>query len=96
MPFVRSMICVGRTNAPGGISSRKDPTALKARIALTPSDFSAAMFAREGTAEGEIVCPGPCRARKATRVPEGKEQMVIGDDGKPHGYTGDVGKQTPM
>ena len=80
-PFVRSMICVGRANIPGETSSRSDPTALKARIARTPRDLSAAMFARDGTADGLRVCPNPCLARKATRVPVGREAMVIGEEG---------------
>jgi len=39
-------------NDPGAISSRRDPTAEKARMTRTPSDLSAAMLAREGTSEG--------------------------------------------
>ena len=85
-PLVRSMICVGRANEPGEISSRREPTAEKARMARTPRDLSAATFAREGTAEGEMVCPGPWRARKATRVPDGSEQIVIGELGTPQGW----------
>lgn len=68
------------------MSSLNDPTAEKARIARTPSDLSAAMLAREGTAEGEMVCPMPCRARKATRVPEDNEHIFIGELGNPQGY----------
>lgn len=83
---MRSMICVGRTNDPGAISSRREPTAEKARMARTPSDLRAAMFAREGTADGEIVCLVPCRARNAMRVPEGRDEMVIGELGYPQGY----------
>ena len=64
---------------------RREPTAEKARMARTPSDLNAAMFAREGTAEGGIECPTPCRARKATFVPEGRAQMAMGELGKPHG-----------
>lgn len=51
----------------------------------TPRCLKAAMLAREGTADGVIVCPGPCRARKATCVPDGREQIVIGEEGKPQG-----------
>jgi hypothetical protein len=85
MPRVRSIICVGSANVPGGISSRSEPTALNASTARTPRDLSAAMFARVGIAVGLIVCPAPCRARKATRVPDGNEAIVIGEEGYPHG-----------
>lgn len=84
-PFVRSMICEGSANAPGAISSRSEPTAEKARMVRTPRDLSAAMLARAGTAEGEMVCPVPCRARKAMCAPEGNEEMVMGEEGKPQG-----------
>ena len=65
------------------ISSRSDPTvqADEEIMARTPSDLSPAMLARAGMDEGEIVCPGPCRATKATRVPEGSETIVIGLEG---------------
>jgi hypothetical protein len=75
------MIWVGRTKVPGEISSRRDPTAEKARMARTPRDFKAAMLAREGTAEGGMECPWPCRARNAMRVPDGREEIVIGELG---------------
>jgi hypothetical protein len=52
MPFVRSMIWVGRMNERGGMSSRREPTAEKAMMARTPSDLRAAMLAREGTDDG--------------------------------------------
>ena len=81
MPFVRSMIWVGRTNDPGVISSRREPTAEKARMVRTPMNLRAAMFAREGTADGAMVCPGPWRARKATWMPEGRAKIVIGELG---------------
>ena len=84
-PFVRSMICEGRMNAPGEISSRREPTAEKATMARTPSDLSAAMFARPGTAEGLMTCPTPWRAMNATWVPEGRLAMVMGELGNPHG-----------
>jgi len=71
---------------PGAISSRSEPTAEKARIAFTPSDFRAEIFALDGTSVGEMVWPFPWRARKAIFVPDGKEQMVIGELGKPQGY----------
>jgi hypothetical protein len=80
------MIWVGRTNAPGGMSSRRDPTAEKASTMRTPRDLSAAMFAREGTAEGGMLCEGPCRVRKAMRVPEGRAAMVIGELVGPQGW----------
>ena len=51
----------------------------------TPSDLRAAMLARDGTAEGAMECPGPCLAMKAMRVPDGREDIVIGELGKPHG-----------
>ena len=57
-PLVRSMICVRKANEPGEISSWRKPIAEKAMMARTPMDLSAAMFAREETAEGEMVCPG--------------------------------------
>lgn len=68
-------------NEPGEISSRKEPTAENARIARTPRDLRAATLAREGTEEGGMVCPGPWRARKAIRVPEGRDEIVIGELG---------------
>jgi hypothetical protein len=43
------------------------------------------MFARPFTADGEMVCPVPWRARNATRVPEGSRETVIGEEGKPQG-----------
>jgi len=48
------------------------------------------MLARAGTVEGWKVWPWPCRARKATRVPEGREQIAIGELGKPQGWTGQL------
>jgi len=86
IPLVRSIICVGRMKEPGVISSRKEPTAEKAMMARTPMDLRAATLAREGTAEGAMVCPWPCRVRKAMRTPEGREDIVIGELGKPQGY----------
>lgn len=85
-PFVRSIICSQRAKSPGAISSLKLPTALNASIARTPRDLSAAMFAREGTADGLIEWPGPWRARNAMSVPEGREQIWRGEDGKPQGW----------
>jgi hypothetical protein len=90
--LVRSMICAASTKSPGAISSRSEPTALKASTARTPSDFNAAMFARAGTADGEMLWPGPWRARKATFVPEGRAQIVMGEEGRPHGYESKGGK----
>lgn len=43
------------------------------------------MFARDGIAVGLSVCPAPWRARKATRVPDGSEAIVIGEEGYPQG-----------
>lgn len=71
--------------SPGAISSRSEPTAEKARIAFTPRDLRAEIFARDGTLVGEMIWPLPWRARKAILVPDGKEQMVIGELGKPQG-----------
>ena len=85
MPLVRSMICVGRTKEPGEHSSRKEPTAEKARMTRTPSDLRAAMLAREGTDEGDNEWPCPCLARKAISIPDGREQIAMGELGKPHG-----------
>ena len=79
------MIWVGRTKDPGEISSRREPTAEKAMMARTPRDFRAAMLARPGMEEGGMTCPWPCRARKATRVPEGRAAIVMGELGKPQG-----------
>ena len=53
IPLVLSIICEGKMNEPGDISSRKEPTAENAMIAQTPRDLRADMLAREGTAEGE-------------------------------------------
>lgn len=85
-PFVRSMIWEGMINEPGVISSRREPTAENAIMARTPRCLRAAMFARDGTLEGEMVWPGPCRATKAMRVPEGRAAIVIGLEGCPQGY----------
>lgn len=84
-PFVRSMTWDGRMKSPGAISSRSEPTAEKARIAFTPRDLRAEIFARDGTSVGEMVWPLPWRARKAIFVPDCKEQIVIGALGRPHG-----------
>lgn len=87
-PFVRSMICDGRTKSPGRISSRREPTAEKATTSRTPSDLSAAMLARDGTEEGEMEWPTPCRAMKATCVPPAPWAMVMGELGLPQGCRG--------
>lgn len=68
------------------MSSRSDPTAEKATIASQPMCLRAAMLARAGTSEGEMVCLRPWREIKATRAPEGRDEMVMGDEGLPHGY----------
>ena len=34
------------------------------------------------------LCAVPCRARKARRVPLGSSDMVMGEEGKPHGVSG--------
>ena len=44
------------------------------------------MLARLGTSVGEMEWAVPCRERKAMRAPEGREDMVIGDEGLPQGY----------
>lgn len=75
------------TKCPGSISSRRDPTAENATMALTPMCFNAAMLARPGTSVGVMVWAGPCREMKATRAPEGRDEMVMGDEGFPQGYT---------
>jgi len=77
-PFVRSMICEGMAKSPGRISSRSEPTAENATMRRTPRDFKAAMFARAGTSDGEIECPFPWRVRKATSVPPGALEMIMG------------------
>lgn len=51
----------------------------------TPMDFSAAMFAREGTSEGRYEWCGPWRATNAMWTPEGSEKMLMADEGVPHG-----------
>lgn len=84
------MIWVGSTNDPGDISSRRDPTAENARITLTPRDFNAAILAREGTEEGLMTWPVPCLATKATKVPEGRAETMIGAEGYPQGFEGFV------
>lgn len=84
-PLVRSMIWDGMAKSPGLTSSRRDPTAEKARMARTPRDLRAAMLARAGTAEGAMLCPVPCLARKATCLPEGRAQMAMGELGNPQG-----------
>ena len=86
IPFVRSMIWLGMTKCPGAISSRSDPTAEKAMMAWHPMDLSAAMLARAGTSVGVMVCAGPWRERKAMRAPEGSLEMVMGEEGLPHGW----------
>lgn len=78
---MRSMICDGITKSFGAISSRSEPTAEKASTVRTPRCFSAAMFAVDGTCEGEIECFSPWRARNATSVPESVRAMLMGDDG---------------
>lgn len=87
IPFVLSIIWEGMTKSPGRISSRKDPTAENATIALTPSDLRAAIFARVGTEDGLMLWAVPCRAMKATRTPDGRAEMVMGELGNPHGWT---------
>lgn len=77
---------MGRTKEPGESSSRREPTAEKARTARTPSDLRAAMLARDGTAEGAMEWPFPCLARKAMSVPDGREDIAIGELGKPQGW----------
>ena len=52
----------------------------------TPRDLRAAMLAREGTTDGEMLWPLPWRVRKAIWVPVGREQMVIGELGNPQGW----------
>ena len=86
IPLVRSMIWSGMTKWPGAISSRKEPTAEKATMAWTPICLSAAMLARAGTSVGVMVCARPCREMKAISAPEGSLEMVIGEDGFPHGW----------
>lgn len=81
MLFVRSMIWLGMMKSPGAISSRREPTALNATMAFTPTDERAAILALAGTAEGLIECATPCRARKAMRVPFGRDAMVMGELG---------------
>ena len=48
----------GNTSDPGEISSRREPTAENARMARTPRDLRADIWAREGTAEGESTWRG--------------------------------------
>jgi hypothetical protein len=44
------------------------------------------MLARAGTSVGVMVWLRPCREMKAIWAPEGRAEMVIGEDGLPHGY----------
>jgi hypothetical protein len=55
-------------------------------MVCTPRDFRAEMFARAGTEEGFMEWFFPCRAMKAIFCPEGREAIVIGELGLPHGY----------
>ena len=52
LTLVLSMIWSGTTMSPGRTSSRRDPTAEKATIALTPRRLRAAILARALTEEG--------------------------------------------
>lgn len=54
-------------------------------MALTPMDLRAAMLARAGTSVGVMEWLVPCREMNAIWAPEGREEMVIGDEGLPHG-----------
>ena len=71
--------------SPGAISSRSEPTALKATIAFTPMLLNAAMLARDGTVEGVIWWLRPWRAMKAMDSPLGRLNTAMGDEGFPHG-----------
>jgi hypothetical protein len=55
-------------------------------MALTPICLRAAMLARAGTSVGVMVWLVPCREMKAIWSPEGREEMVMGEEGLPHGY----------
>lgn len=85
IPFVRSMIWSGMTKWPGAISSRSEPTAENATMAWTPMCFRAAMLARPGTSVGVMVCARPWREMKAMSAPEGRDEMVMGEEGLPQG-----------
>lgn len=80
------MIWLGMTKWPGAISSRSEPTALKATMASTPRDLRAAMLARTGTSEGVMVWLGPWREMKAICAPLGRVEMVMGEEGLPQGW----------
>jgi hypothetical protein len=43
------------------------------------------MLARAGTSVGVMVWAGPCREIKAIWAPEGREEIVMGEEGLPHG-----------
>lgn len=43
------------------------------------------MLALTGTSVGEIEWLTPCREMKAIRSPEGREEILIGDEGFPQG-----------
>ena len=73
------------TKCPGTISSLNEPTAENATIAFTPMDLRAAMLARAGTSVGVMEWLVPCREMKAIWAPEGREEMVMGEEGFPHG-----------
>mmetsp|Transcript_394 Transcript_394/g.452 ORF Transcript_394/g.452 Transcript_394/m.452 type:complete len:208 (+) Transcript_394:521-1144(+) len=85
IPLVLSITCVGMTKSLGLISGCNDPTAEKATIALTPIFFKAAMLALDGTSVGNKSCFCPCLAKNATGNPPSVTEIVIGDDGYPHG-----------
>jgi hypothetical protein len=44
------------------------------------------MLARAGTSVGVMVWAEPCREMKAIWAPEGKEEMVMGEEGLPQGW----------
>jgi hypothetical protein len=61
-------------------------TAEKAKITSTPSDLSAAIFARYGTSEGFKGCPWPWRAKKAIFTPLCWQIWILLEGG-PQGYS---------
>ncbi|KAH3686159.1 hypothetical protein WICPIJ_002868 [Wickerhamomyces pijperi] len=54
-------------------------------MALTPIDFKAAMLAMAGTSVGKVSWWTPCLAKKATLKPEAVLEIVMAEDGAPHG-----------
>ena len=75
-----------KTMSPGMYSSRSEPTVDGASMRLTPSCFSAWMFARAGMSVGRMACFLPCLGRNATFLPF-NSPMVMASEGFPYGVS---------